>query len=110
MFFVLFSFIFSKESIILNSHFHRLSDGTVITHSHKNTNKNHNHSQKEIITLDKFYYNTSNIEEIFSITNNNNFFNLINYTFTNKSILYRFLISSSGLSPPNYFLQNFRLY
>jgi hypothetical protein len=40
--------------MITNFHFHRLSDGTVVVHSHINTKK-HSHTNKEIILLDKYY-------------------------------------------------------
>jgi len=52
--------------MMMNFHFHRLSDGTVIVHSHLNTKK-HNHTKKEIIVLDKYYTAISKTIEYFSV-------------------------------------------
>lgn len=63
---VLFSTLLSRESMVTNFHFHRLSDGTVIVHSHFNSKK-HNHTKKEIIVLDKYYTAISKTVEIINI-------------------------------------------
>jgi len=63
---VLFSTLLSRESMVTNFHFHRLSDGTVIVHSHFNSKK-HNHTKKEIIVLYKYYTAISKTVELVNI-------------------------------------------
>ncbi len=85
---VLFSTLLSRESMITNFHFHRLSDGTVIVHSHFNSKK-HNHTNKEIIVLDKYYTAISKTVEIS---------NLPELFFRLETIIYEFTYNSGFYS------------
>jgi len=86
---ILFSIIYSRESMITNFHFHRLSDGSVIVHSHFNSVK-HNHTKKEIVILDKYYTAISKIEDNFNITENFKETNKTKYLFIEKRLDYIF--------------------
>ena len=86
---ILFSTLLSRESMITNFHFHRLSDGTVITHSHFNSKK-HNHTKKEIIVLDKYYTAISKTIEVYNLPDVFIKLESIIYEYTYKSLLHSY--------------------
>jgi len=72
--------------MMLNFHFHRLKNGTVIVHSHIG-NHNHHHTTKQLITLDKYYNSISKVTEgLVLLYFTKNITDTI-YNFNNKSIL-----------------------